>query len=86
MTQGVYNEPKIILAHTQVILLHKHQCLISIHSLFPGVPSPVVLQATVGGGEDLGMRPHVVLQATVGGGEDLGMRLLLCEMYASGKR
>ena len=29
----------------------------------------------------------VVLQATVGsGGEDLGMRLLLCEMYASGKR
>ena len=28
----------------------------------------------------------VVLQATVGGGEDLRMRLLLCEMYASGKR
>ena len=56
------------LAHTQVILLHKHQGAFDIvHSLFPRRSSPVVLQATVGGGEDL------------------GMRLLLCEMYASGK-
>ena len=60
MTQDVYNEP-----HTQVILLHKCQHFITT-SL--GVPLPVVLQATVGGGEDL------------------GMRLLLCEMYTSGKR
>ena len=63
MTQGVYNEP-----HTQVILLHKHQHLISYIASSPAVPLPVVLQATVGGGEDL------------------GMRLLLYEMYASGKR
>ena len=69
MTQGVCNEPKIVLAHTQVILLHKHQHLISIYIASSlAVPSPEVLQATVGGGEDL------------------GMRLLLCEMYASGKR
>ena len=53
MTQGVYNE---ILAHTEVILLHKHRHLISYIASSPGVPSPVVLQATVGGGEDLGMR------------------------------
>ena len=35
MTQGVYNEPKIILAHTQVILLHKHQCLIGASAASP---------------------------------------------------
>ena len=51
MTQGMYNEP-----HTQVILLHKHQHLIPNIASSPGVPSPVVLQATVGGGEDLGTR------------------------------
>ena len=49
MTQGMYNEP-----HTEVILLHKHQHLISYIASSPGVPSPLVLQATVGGGEDLG--------------------------------
>ena len=49
MTQGMYNEP-----HTEVILLHKHQDLISYIASSPGVPSPLVLQATVGGGEDLG--------------------------------
>ena len=56
------------LAHTQVILLLKYRHLKILHSLFPRRPS------------------SVVLQATVRGGEDLGMRLLLCEMYASGKR
>ena len=40
---------------------------LSDNSLFPRRSSPVVLQATV---ED---------------GKDLGMRLLLCEVYASGK-
>ena len=68
MTQGVYNEPNIILAHTLVILLHKHRHLISIHSLFPR---------------------HSFACSFTGYSrrwEDLGMRLLLCEMYASGKR
>ena len=53
-----------------VILLHKHLAAFDIYtySLFPRHSSPVVLQAAVGGREDL------------------GMRLLLCEMYASGKR
>ena len=54
MTQGVHSEPKI--STYQVILLHKQWHLITIHSLFPRCSSPVVLQATVGGGEDLGMR------------------------------
>ena len=45
-----------------------HSPSIYTYSLFPRHSSPVVLQATVGGGEDL------------------GMRLLLCKMYASGKR
>ena len=57
------------LAHTQVILLHEHWHTFHIlHSLFPRCSPPilrhlfprcsppVVLQATVGGGEGLGMR------------------------------
>ena len=57
------------LAHTQVVLLHKHWHTFDIlYSLSPRRPPPVVLQATVGSGEDL------------------GMRLLLCEVYAGGKR
>ena len=56
------------LARTEVILLNKHRHTFDIlYSLFPRHSLPVVLQATVLSGEDL------------------GMRLLLCEMYASGK-
>ena len=55
MTQRVYNEPKI--STTQVILPHKHRDTFDIlYSLFPRCSPPVVLQATVGGGEVLGMR------------------------------
>ena len=62
----MYIEPKISTYPSYIASQTPH--LISIHSLFPRHSLPVVLQATVGGGEDL------------------GMRLLLCEMYASGKR
>ena len=56
-------------AHTQVILLHKHQHTFDIlHSLFPRRSQPVL-----------------VLQTTVGGGEDLGMKLLLCRCMQVGK-
>ena len=56
MTQSVYNEPRIS-THTQAILLHKHRHTFDVlHSLFPRCSPPVVLQATVGGREDLGMR------------------------------
>ena len=53
MTQGVYNEPMISTypSYPQTLAFQ-----ISIHSLFPRRSLPVVLQATVGGGEDLGMR------------------------------
>ena len=48
------------LAHTvapQTPLLHKYRHTFDIlHSLFPRHSLPVVLQATVGGGEDLGMK------------------------------
>ena len=57
MIQGVYNE-----RHTQVILFRKHQHLISYLASSPGVPSPVVLQATVGGGEDLGLLCEMYMQ------------------------
>ena len=68
MTQSVYNEP-IISTYPSYIASQTLAFDICIHSLFPGRRSS-----------------PVVLQVTVGGGEDLGMRLLLCEMYASGKR
>ena len=61
--------PSIHTIHT-IHLTHNEPSLCGTHtfySLFPRHSSPVVLQATVGGGEDL------------------GTRLLLCEMYASGK-
>ena len=63
----MYNEPKIISTYSSYIASQTLAFDI-VHSLFSRCSSPVVLQATVGGGEDL------------------GMRLLLCEMYASGKR
>ena len=47
----MYNEAKIssyIAPQTQAYFLHRY-------SLFPTRSSPVVLQATIGGGEDLGM-------------------------------
>ena len=65
MTQSVYNEHMI---STYPSYIGSQTPAFYTYSLFPRRSSPVVLQATVGGGEDL------------------GMRLLLCEMYASGKR
>ena len=67
MTHSVYNEPKIS-TYPSYIAPQIPEEFDILHSLFPM------------------HSPPVVLQATVGGGEDLGMRLLLCEMYASGKR
>ena len=62
MTQGVYSEPKI-----------------SIYPSYIASQTYLIASSPV-------FRSPVVLQATVGSGEDLAMRLLLCEMYASGKR
>ena len=67
MTQSVYNEP-MISTYPSYIASQTPSFDIYTYSLFPSHSLPVVLQATVGGGEDL------------------GMRLLLCEVYASGKR
>ena len=67
MTQSMYNEP-MISTYPSYIASQKLAFDIYTYSLFPSHSLPVVLQATVGGGEDL------------------GMRLLLCEVYASGKR
>ena len=67
MTQSVYNEP-MISTYPSYIASQTPAFDIYTYSLLPRCSSPVVLKATVGGGEDL------------------GMRLLLCEMYASGKR
>ena len=67
MTQSMYNEP-MISTYPSYIASQTPAFDIHTYSLFPSHSLPVVLQATVGGGEDL------------------GMRLLLCEVYASGKR
>ena len=67
MTQSVYHEP-MISTYPSYIASQTPAFDIYTYSLFPRHSLPVVLQATVGGGEDL------------------GMTLLLCEVYASGKR
>ena len=54
MTQGMYSELKIS-AYPSYIASQTPAFDI-VHSLFPRRSSPVVFQATVGGGEDLGMR------------------------------
>ena len=55
MTQSVYNEP-IISTNPSYIASQTLAFDIYTYSLFLRRSSPVVLQATVGGGEDLGMR------------------------------
>ena len=55
MTQSVYNEP-VISTFPSYIALQTPTFDIYTYSLFPRCSLPVVLQATVGGGEDLGMR------------------------------
>ena len=67
MTQSVYNEP-MISTYPSYIASQTRAFDIYTFSLFLRRSLPVVLQATVGGREDL------------------GMRILLCEVYASGKR
>ena len=51
----MYNEPKTISTYSSYIASQTPAFDI-VHSLFSRRSSPVVLQATVGGGEDLGMR------------------------------
>ena len=56
----MYNEPKIISTYSSYIASQTLAFDI-VHSLFSRRSSPVVLQATVGGGEDLGMRLYIVM-------------------------
>ena len=55
MTQSVYNEP-MISTYPSYIASQTPAFDIYTYSLLPRHSLPVVLQATVGGGEDLGMR------------------------------
>ena len=56
----MYNEPKIISTYSSYIASQTVAFDI-VHSLFSRHSSLVVLQATVGGGEDLEMRLYIVM-------------------------